>query len=81
MKTGWMHTKDENGQDVPFAPRTLVDSVQDNDGTPLRDMLGGDIPIDSAVTPGGENAVNSIAVIRYVSDALAAVVDYDKVVF
>lgn len=28
MKTGWMHVKDENGQDIPFAPKTSAEAVE-----------------------------------------------------
>lgn len=41
MKTGWMHTRDEQGKDVPFAPKTTAENVHMADGTALESTLAG----------------------------------------
>ncbi len=42
MKTGWMHTKDETGQDVAFSPKIAIESIEGLDGIIAQAILASD---------------------------------------
>lgn len=63
INTGWLEDK----EGVTFAPKTLVDSVQDADGTPLRDMIGGsgsEIDADRVIMADGKSVEETVTTLK-----------------
>lgn len=61
INTGWL----EDTEGVTFAPKTLVDSVQDADGTPLRDMLGGrEIDAEQVIMADGKSVEETVSSLK-----------------